>query len=171
MKTEMGEYIAGAYLKIIEKCDVVDYNVRPPGGGFKGLGEIDVIGLSFDRKAAFICEVTTHILGLRYGSNPESVKRVKDKFLRQQEYARDHLKSFRKRYFMFWSPYVPRGYLTDHLSRIKGLQLVINEEYASRVDRLMSEAAIITGDVGNPFFRALQILNRLRRYKIKEAYY
>ena len=30
MKTEMGEYIVGAYLKLVEGCDVVDYNVRPP---------------------------------------------------------------------------------------------------------------------------------------------
>ena len=45
MKTEMGEYIGGAYLKIIKKCDFVDYNVRPPTGGLEGLQELDVVGL------------------------------------------------------------------------------------------------------------------------------
>ena len=168
MKTEMGEFVVGAYLKIIEKCDVVDYNVRPPGGGLKGLGEIDVIGLSFDRKAAYICDVATHIRGLQYGPQKVTVERVKKKFKRQQEYARENLKGFKKRYFMFWSPVVPRGYLTDQLSRIKGLQLVMNEEYTARVDRLMMEAAKITNDVGNPFFRVLQILNRLRTYKVED---
>jgi hypothetical protein len=36
IKTEIGEYIVGAYLKIIKKCDFVDYNVRLPLGGLKG---------------------------------------------------------------------------------------------------------------------------------------
>ena len=33
------EYVVGAYLKLEEECDFVDFNVRPPGGGLKGLGE------------------------------------------------------------------------------------------------------------------------------------
>ena len=45
MPTEMGEYLVGAYLKIIKECDFVDYNVRQPGGGLEGLNELDVIGL------------------------------------------------------------------------------------------------------------------------------
>ena len=40
-------YIVGAYLKLIEGCDVIDYNVRPPGGGMAGLSELDVVGLDF----------------------------------------------------------------------------------------------------------------------------
>ena len=47
MNTTMGEYITGAYLKLILECDVVDYNVRPPGGGRAGLAEFDVVGLKF----------------------------------------------------------------------------------------------------------------------------
>ena len=64
MKTEMGEYIVGAHLKLVENCDVVEYNVRPMVKGLKGLGELDVIGLRFSDKTAFICEVTTHLEGL-----------------------------------------------------------------------------------------------------------
>lgn len=30
MRADIGEQIVGAYLKVIEKCDVVSYNVRPP---------------------------------------------------------------------------------------------------------------------------------------------
>jgi hypothetical protein len=41
MRTEVGEYVVGAWLKIGLGCDVVDYNVRPPGGGLNGLGELD----------------------------------------------------------------------------------------------------------------------------------
>ena len=61
MKTEMGELVVGAYLKLCLHCAFVDYNVRPPGGGLEGLGELDVVGLDPDSGCAFLCEVTTHI--------------------------------------------------------------------------------------------------------------
>ncbi len=32
MALELGELVAGAYLKEVLACDVVDYNVRPPTG-------------------------------------------------------------------------------------------------------------------------------------------
>ena len=78
MKTEIGEYIVGAYLKQKCGCDFVDYNVRPPGGGLEGLAELDVVGLNFEKGQAFLCEVTTHLHGLRYGSYQESVEKVRD---------------------------------------------------------------------------------------------
>ena len=59
IKTDIGEYIVGAYLKIIKKCDFVDYNVRPPGGGLEGLNELDVVELDFKNEIAYLCEVTT----------------------------------------------------------------------------------------------------------------
>ena len=30
MLTDIGEFIVGAYLQLIEECDFIDYNVRPP---------------------------------------------------------------------------------------------------------------------------------------------
>ena len=42
MPTEVGEYLVGAYLKLVEKCDVVDYIARETGGGRRGLNELDV---------------------------------------------------------------------------------------------------------------------------------
>ena len=36
MLTDVGEYLVGAYLQLKMECDVVDYNVRPPGGGYRG---------------------------------------------------------------------------------------------------------------------------------------
>ena len=44
---EIGEYVAGAYLRLCEQCDVVDYNARSPKPGRDGMSEIDVIGLRF----------------------------------------------------------------------------------------------------------------------------
>ena len=162
MSTEIGEYAVGAYLKIIKGCDFVDYNVRRPGGGLAGLDELDVIGLDFKRKIAYLCEVTTHITGLLYKDNATTVEKVKQKYGKQRKYAKDHLKDFPSRHFMFWSPVVPKGYITQHLKKIDGLELIINEEYATRITELRQRAREMANDTGNPFFRVLQILEHLR---------
>ena len=162
MKTEIGEYIVGAYLKIIKICDFVDYNVRPPGGKLEGLNELDVIGLDFKNKIAYLCEVATHIRGLQYGDNKTSVERVKTKYKKQKKYANEHLSNFPNQYFMFWSPVVHKGYVTSELEKIDGLELVINEKYTQCIDDLKEKAKELTNDVGNPFFRTLQILEHLR---------
>ena len=47
MHVDIGEQLVGAYSKIIERCDVVSYNVRAPGGKLRGLGELNVIGLRY----------------------------------------------------------------------------------------------------------------------------
>ena len=162
MSTEMGEYAVGAYLKIVNGCDFVDYNVRRPGGGLSGLEELDVIGLDFRKKVAYLCEVTNHITGLLYVNNATTVYKVKKKYENLQRYAKDYLKDFPTSYFMFWSPVVPRGYITQELQKIKGLELVINEEYTTRINELRNKAREMANDTGNPFFRVLQILERLR---------
>src|SRR5882724_238498 len=150
MPTEMGEYVVGAYLKLEECCDFVDYNVRPPGGGLAGLAELDVVGLNFKSETAYLCEVTTHIRGLLYGGNAESVKRIESKYLRQRQYAEQYLANFAKHRFMFWSPVVPRGYLTENLGRLDGLELMINGRYRECVDQLRARARAEAQDTGNP---------------------
>ena len=163
MKTDIGEYIVGAYLKIIKECDFVDYNVRPPGGGLEGLNELDVVGLDFKNKIAYLCEVTTHIRGVLYNDKRTTVERIKTKYGRQKKYADKYLSDFPNRYFMFWSPVVPKGYITRELEKVNGLELVINEKYAQGIDELREKAKELTNDAGNPFFRMLQILEHLRR--------
>jgi len=101
IKTDIGEYIVGAYLKIIKKCDFVDYNVRPPVGGLEGLNELDVVGLDFKNKTAYLCEVTTHITGLLYKDNKTTIEKIKIKHKKQKEYANKYLPGFLKRHFMF----------------------------------------------------------------------
>ena len=164
IKTDIGEYIVGAYLKIIKECDFVDYNVKPPGGGLEGLNELDVLGLDFKNKTDYLCEVTTHIRGVLYKDNINTVKKINIKYDRQKEYANKYLLGFPKRYFMFWSPVVPKGYITEELEKIDGLELVINKKYAQCIDELRLKAKELTNDLGNPFFRMLQILEHLRRY-------
>jgi hypothetical protein len=162
MKTEIGEYIVGAYLKIIKECDFVEYNVRPSGGGLRGLNELDVIGLDFKNNIAYMCEVTTHIRGVLYKNNEETVSRINKKFITQKKYAEAHLSNFKTIIFMFWSPVVPVGHITRGLNKIEGLEIIINKKYTDRINELRAEARIRTNDMGNPFFRVLQILERLR---------
>jgi hypothetical protein len=163
MSVEMGEYVVGAYLKIINGCDFIDYNVRRPGGGLAGLDELDVIGLDFKNKVAYLCEVTTHIRGLLYKDNRTTVERIKKKHEKQQKYAKDYLPDFPSPRFMFWSPVVPEGYITQNLQKNTELELIINEEYTSRINELRRKAKKLKNDTGNPFFRALQILEHLRQ--------
>ena len=162
MLTDIGEYVVGAYLKLEEGCDVIDYNVRPPGGGLKGLGELDVIGLNFKTETAILCEVTTHVTGLLIGSNAKTVEKITAKHERQRAYAAEYLDNFTHHRFMFWSPVVPRGYLTEHLSKIDGLELIINGVYKEKVEQLRLRARAEAQDTSNPFFRSLQILEHLR---------
>lgn len=162
MLTDIGEYIVGAYLKLSEGCDFVDYNVRAPGGGVEGLGELDVLGLKMETKKAYLCEVTTHIRGLNYGGNEKTVRRIIKKHERQKWYANNYLTNFDEAEFSFWSPYVPVGYMTEQLQQVDGLQLVINEAYAARIDEMKRLAQANTHDTRNPFFRMLQILQHTR---------
>jgi hypothetical protein len=160
VKTEIGELVVGAWLREIAKCDFVNYNVRPPEKGLEGLAELDVVGLRLCDEAAFLCEVTTHLDGLLYGSGKETIDRIRDKHKRQQSYAESHLKSFKEIHFMFWSPVV-RSALLAELENI-GLELVVNKGYTECVEALQKAAGETTRDTGNPFFRSLQILAHLR---------
>jgi hypothetical protein len=162
MATDIGEYIVGAYLKIIVGCDVIDYNVRVPGGGLEGLNELDVIGLNFKEQIAYICEVTTHLRGTLYQDNLRTVERIRKKHERQRSYAEKYLTLFPTRHYMFWSPYVPEGYITNELGKITGLDLIINKIYTARIEELRNQARHSTHDTGNLFFRILQILEHLR---------
>lgn len=160
--TETGEYLVGAYLRLVEECDFVDYNVRLAGGGLEGLREIDVIGLNFDTHAAFICEVITHLSGTLYRSHDETVNRVEQKYAWARRYAETRLVSFTTQQFQLWAPYVTPK-LEQGLKAIDpGLVLVINDQYRSRVEELMGLARLKKEDVGNPFFRGLQIIQHLR---------
>lgn len=162
MHTEMGEYIVGAYLQLIENCDVVQYNQRLPGGKLTGLDEVDVVGINLKEKKAILCEVATHICGLQYGSgNTETIQRIQRKLAAQNRYAAERLSGFTVKR-MFWSPNVPIGRLTDQLRGIDGVEIRINGSYKNVVDQLMAIAGSITHDTGNPFIRMMQIILRLR---------
>jgi len=162
MITDVGEYIVGAYLQLYLKCDVVSYNVRPPGGGMDGLAEFDVIGLNHSRRLAYVCEVTTHIRGLLYGKNTaETIKKLTEKHQRQRQYAVKYLCDF-KCVYLLCSPVVPVGKITRGLANMPTLVPVINKKYSKRIRKLQVMARKSEHDTRNPFFRMLQILEHLR---------
>lgn len=165
MVTDIGEYIVGAYLQMKRGCDVVNYNVRPPGGGMAGLGEMDVMGFNFKDERAILSEVTTHIQGLLYTDAKTTVEKIVKKYDRQKEYSQKNLSMFKQHEFMFWSPIVPKGLAGSLASdpRLEGLKLVINSSYTSAINELKVKAKEIAHDTGNPFFRSLQILEHLRQ--------
>lgn len=84
----------GAYLQHRYDCGIILYNVRPPGGKLAGLNELDVIGLNLPAKQAFLCEVTTHLHGMR----PQMVVKMPEKHRQQKLYANAHLQGFAVRY-------------------------------------------------------------------------
>src|SRR5262245_13331448 len=125
MGTDIGELVAGAYLECIEQCDIVHYNYRPPGTGLKGMAEIDVLGLHFERQTVLMCEVATHLRGLNYGSgNAVTVQKIRDKLDRNMNCARYFESTFPIVRHMLWSPNVPTGALTKQLADL-GMELVI----------------------------------------------
>lgn len=162
ISTAVGEYIVGAHLKLIQKCDFVDYNVRAPGGGLEGLNELDVLGLDMSERTAYLCEVATHICGLNYDGTRGTVEKIEEKHRSQRKYAANHLTNFENFEYMFWSPYVPVGYMTENLAEIEGLTLVVNQGYAERVENLRDLASRNTHNTHNPFFRMLQIMEHTR---------
>ncbi len=125
--------------------------------------ELDVIGLDFKNRVAYVCEVVTHIRGTLYKDNKISVEKIKKKHKRQKKYAEEYLTEFKDIHYMLWSPVVPKGYITERLGKIRTLELIINKEYTKRIEQLRERARNESHDVGNPFFRILQILEHLRR--------
>lgn len=75
---EIGESLVGAYLKHVLGCDVVLFNTHLA----EVQGELDVLGIKTKpdgQQQVWLVEVTTHLLGMLYKSQSETVKKVLDK--------------------------------------------------------------------------------------------
>lgn len=162
MYTDIGEYIVGAYLKIIKNCDIVTYNVRTHSGKLDGLYELDVLGINHNLKEIYLCEVTTHLDGLAIGNNQQSTfNKIRAKHLFQQEYASKFYSEFNPKY-MFWSPIVSKSLNEKLCKEIPTLEIITNYNYSLRISELKEMAKATTTDYGNIFFRLLQILEHLK---------
>ena len=176
MQPEIGELFVGAYLRVKERCPIVQYNVFDDNSQ----GEIDVLGLDYAKGRLFVCEVATHLDGLHYPKRVgnkhinASIEKIQSKLDHAREFAARSLPQFKDPVFMVWSPYVPIGKNTEGLDEIARewaspgtLQLRINQHFAEAVQELADLAARETKQRGESFFRTLQLLTHLRGPKAR----
>jgi len=163
---EMGEYLVGAYLKLILDCEILTYNQKLS----EKQGEFDVLGIDVNHNIVYICEVITHIRGVLYGkSYKDTMNKIERKFKSNIKYAERIFPQYKKIY-MLWSPVVPKGQMTKWLKSLPErlnknndeIKIIINEEYTKKTNELRAKAKKDTKDRGEPFYRALQILEHMR---------
>jgi hypothetical protein len=158
---EIGESLVGAYLEHIRECQVVVYNTHLSDEQ----GELDVIGiktLSTGKQEIWLVEAATHILGLDYGGQAKSVKKIQAKRDRALKFAQQLFKGATL-HFEIWSPIVSSG-IVDKLNKLS-IVLVANAEYTDRVNELALHASKSTKTTGNDTYRTLQLLTHLRGEK------
>lgn len=173
----IGEEIAGEYLKFVKGCEFIEYNLYTPDVQ----GEIDVIGINIKEKALYVCEVAIHLTtGLQYVKNkaPDNVNRFLNKFRKNIPYAEKYFPDYEK-HFMLWSPIVKnQGVNAKHnqlndVNEIKAklkeeyghdLELVINQTYQNAMDELRAVAAKETKELKSPVLRLLQIEEKLCKH-------
>lgn len=185
MQPQIGEQLVGAYLRIINDYDLVSYNQRSKEAGQQM--ELDVLGVGTVNgdQTVYGCEVVTHLNGLHYNGTPDTdewaeygnddyqytLQRLWEKF--QQDYGllTDVFDRADTYVLQFWSPVVPQGYLTDGLAELQRrfeaehdvtIELVVNGEYANRINDLREKASTTQKSYDEPAFRFLQILEHLR---------
>jgi Holliday junction resolvase-like predicted endonuclease len=162
---DIGENLVGSYLRYVERCDFVVHNTQLD----EEQGEIDVIGMRLATKEVIFCEVTTHILGMQYGTYDSTVAKVRAKIERASKFAKTMFPTDRRRYEI-WSPVVPKGKLTARFAELEhaytdgdlDVQFVINDEYANRIQALIDDARSNSKATSDPAYRLLQILTRLK---------
>jgi hypothetical protein len=173
----VGEEIAGVYLQVIEGCGFIQYNAYTP----EVQGEIDVVGLDFQNRRVYLCEVAVHLVtGLMYVKNnqPDNVDKLITKFNKDIDYAETQFPDFERTY-MLWSPIVKNqklGAKHNQLTDVKAIrstlletrgvevQLVVNEEFKRRLDALRAYVAKQTVELKSPVLRLLQIEAHLNRH-------
>lgn len=172
----IGEELCGEYLKYIEKCDFVTYNIT----NHDVQGEIDVIGINLDRRFVYVCEVAVHTSGLQYNKNsrPDDYNRFIAKFDKDISYAQKYFMNYEVKP-MLWSPIVKRSsekakYNTiTELNRVKtyilekyrlDLELIINEEFLKAINKLKEYTDKETSEFKSSVMRMFQIERSLDRH-------
>ncbi|WP_254611722.1 hypothetical protein [Haloterrigena gelatinilytica] len=156
---QIGEHIVGAYHKIVTDAEVVSYNPRSKEDGEQM--EIDVVAIdsSNGTQTIYAREVITHLNGSAYSGTPDddkwtefgndsyqySLEKLETKFESDYDYVTRVFDDADKYIFQLWAPYLSDGYLTDGLEKLSTdfeaergelIELVINESYTERVDKL-----------------------------------
>jgi len=166
----VGEEIAGQYLRVECGCDFVQYNVYTK----EAQGEIDVLAVNFHERKVYLCEVAVHLTtGLLYvtSGKTDTFERFVKKFNRNIDYAEKAFADF-TRHYMLWSPIVrsSRPGVKYDQSKVVGeivqtirqqrnveIELMINEEFAAAMGKLRAHAAKATEELKSPLMRLMQI--------------
>jgi hypothetical protein len=173
----IGEELVAAYLQHLLGCEFIQQNLYT----IETQGEIDVVGLNLKTKTVYICEVAIHLTtGLQYTfeKRPNNINKLTEKFSRDIEYTRKYLPEY-KAHYMLWSPVVKarKGESeydqVKHLAQVHAnilakynetLELVINSEFAKRLQELREEARRTSANLKSPVMRMLQVEEQLIRY-------
>jgi len=173
----IGEEIAGEYLRIFKECDFIQYNLYTPDIQ----GEIDVVGIDIKNKKVYLCEVAIHLItGLQYVKNkqPDNVDRFISKFNKSIDYAEKYFGEYDKQ-FMLWSPIVRNQGVTSKHNQFKDLkkvkeaiastrkydiELIINHEFQECMQKLREHASNETKELKSPVLRLMQIESRLVKH-------
>jgi hypothetical protein len=182
MTHNIGEEIAGTYLKVFKNCDFVEYNPYTT----EVQGEIDVVGINTKDKKVFICEVAIHLeTGIQYTKNnqPDNYNRFVKKFEKDIEYVNNRFDHSYEKTFMLWSPIVKNQKETAKHNQLKAikevqehlkvnynvdLQLIINKTFMDCLDELRNYAGNQTEELKSPILRLMQIEYKLGRHLTKE---
>lgn len=187
-----GELLVGAYHKRLNGCEVVSYNNRSEEQGNQMEADIIAIDNDRDtgEQHVFVCEVVTHMRGNLYSGSPDdgwwteytdtkayqySLQKLEQKFHQDYRYVNNTFQNADEHAYQFWAPVVTgwqkgsdliRGLeaLSDRFEDETGeeLELVINQDYTERIQKLRQEAKGDISDHGAPAFRFLQILENLK---------
>jgi len=178
----VGEELVAAYLQHMLGCEFIQQNLYT----IDTQGEIDVVGLNLKTKSVYICEVAIHLTtGLQYtfDKRPNNINKLTEKFSRDIEYARKYLPDY-KAHYMLWSPIVKSRKNASEYDQVKhvqqvqakvlemydeSLELIINSEFAKRLQELRAEARRTTANLKSPVMRMLQVEEQLIRYASKNA--
>ncbi|WP_238477022.1 hypothetical protein [Natranaeroarchaeum sulfidigenes] len=164
-----GEMLVGAYLKLVEECEIVAYGQHSPIEGEQM--EVDVIGIHpGGKREIIVCEVATHLRGLGYGSSRENGEKVESKFRNAESYVSQVFGSSESQRYQFWSPNVPPKSMeelekaSDQFEKQSGceLELVTNRRYSKKINNLRKVASSTYSQRNELAFRFLQILEHLK---------
>lgn len=162
----VGEEIAGEYLRWVRDCEFVNYNVRT------GKGETDVIGVSLSNDTVYFCECAMHLSGLNYGGK-KTVAALIQKFLRASNYVAKYLNEYGKTTAMLWTPVMRarqrraiEQVFERELAPIAGwnFELIEGPKFQSCLDELRAVASEQTSNLTSPVMRLMQIEGRLQRH-------
>lgn len=167
----IGEEIAGCYLRYIKKCDFVTYNSLTESDQ----GEVDVIGINIKENCVYGCEVAIHTRGLNYMMKGKSNtgERLKTKFRKVAKYLKEVFPE-KKHIYMFWSPLIGGGKrmqsVKDAFFELKtknecDVTLVANLDFYRMVEELRKHAKSQTYEFRESVMRLLQIEENLNSQK------